>query len=93
MNYRNFILNKKIINWVFLLFCKILHIENSFNLSGILNQLYAVLPLIIKRMVIPNDVITIQLQQFQILPDDLIITSKILYKNILPILFEPFIKN
>jgi hypothetical protein len=48
-------LTTRIINQAFLLFCKILHVKNSFNLSEILNQLYAVLLPIIKRAAIPDD--------------------------------------
>ena len=78
----------RIINWASLLFCEILHVEDSFNLSGILNRLCVVLSLIIKRIVISDDVTATA-----ILPNELIVTSKVLYKNVLLVPPGLFIKK
>ncbi len=71
------------INQTSLLFREILHVENSFNLSEILNRLYAVLPPVIRRAAIPDDATATV-----ILPDDLTVANKILYKNILLVPLE-----
>ncbi|RGB31576.1 hypothetical protein C1646_791777, partial [Rhizophagus diaphanus] len=78
----------RIINLATLLFHEILHVEDSFNLSRILNRLCAVLPHIIKRAVMPDDATAIAIS-----PDDLTVASKVLYKNVLPVPPGPSIKK
>src|ERR1044072_6508965 len=63
-----------------LLLYEMLHVEDSFSLSEILNRLCAVLPPFIKSAAIPEDATATAIS-----PDDLIVASKVLYKNVFPV--------
>src|SRR5215216_7834354 len=70
----------ELINRASLLFFEMLHVEDSFSLRGILNRLCAVLPPFIKSAAIPEDATATA-----ILPDDLTVDSRVLYRNVLPV--------
>jgi hypothetical protein len=65
-----------------------LHVEDSFTLSGILNRLCAVLPPIIKNAAILEDATATAIS-----PDNLIVASKVLYKNVFPVSPGPSTKK
>ncbi|SRR6266542_3383373 len=71
-----------------LFFYEILHIEDSFSLIKILNQKYAILPLLIRSIaILKKTTVT------AIFLHDLTFTSKVLYRNILSVLPNLSIKK
>jgi len=63
-----------------LLFHEMLHVEVSFSLIRILNRKCAILPLLIRSIVILEEATVITISSC-----DLTFASKVLYKNVLPV--------
>src|SRR5437016_238473 len=70
----------RIIRWASLLFREMLYVEVSLSLSGISNQLCAVLPPVIKSAAIPDNATATAIS-----PNDLTVDSKTLYKKVFPV--------